>query len=81
VNSNLFHNILNVLIALISLMTAVMVAIGCTTTLSGGLECSKSIIDPAYTSIAVAILGGLKTVINITRDGFGGLFKTQPPVK
>ncbi|URK88672.1 hypothetical protein LP421_16955 [Rhizobium sp. RCAM05350] len=80
-NSNLFHNILNVVIALLGVVTAVLLATGCTTLPGGGLECSKSLISPEYTSIAIAGLGLLKTVINIVRDGPAGLVKPQPPVK
>lgn len=79
-NSNLVHNILNILIAVMGLLTAVMVATGCTSLPTGALECSQSWVSPTYTSIAVAVMGGLKSVINIARDGFGGLFAVQPPV-
>jgi len=80
-NSNLFHNILNVVIALLAAFTAFLIATGCTTLPTGTLECSQSWVDPAWTAIAVTGLGVLKTVINIVRDGFGGLFKKQPPVQ
>lgn len=80
-NSNLFHNILNVIIALLGVVTAVLLATGCTPLPGGGLECSKSLISPEYTSIAIAGLGLLKTVVNIVRDGPAGLVKPQPPVK
>jgi hypothetical protein len=79
-NSNLFHNILNILIAAISLLTAVMLATGCTTLASGVLECSQSVVDPTYTALAIAVMGILKSVINIARDGLAGLVKVQPPV-
>ncbi|MCV9965441.1 hypothetical protein OIU34_26540 [Pararhizobium sp. BT-229] len=80
-NSNLFHNILNVVIALLGVVTAVLLATGCTTLAGGDLECSKSFIDPTYTTSAIAILGVTKTAINIGRDGLAGLVKRQPPVK
>lgn len=80
-NSNLFHNILNVAIALIAAFTAFLIATGCTTLPTGALECSASWIDPKWTTIAITGLAFLKTAINIVRDGFAGLFKKQPPVQ
>lgn len=80
-NSNLIHNVLNVLIALLAGATAVLLATGCTTLPTGVLECSQSWISPSVTSIIVMGLGILKSLINIARDGFGGLFKQQPPVQ
>ncbi|CAN7506663.1 hypothetical protein [Pararhizobium sp. LjRoot238] len=80
-NSNLFHNILNVIIALLGFVTAILLATGCTTLSGGEIECSKSVVDPTYTTIAIAVLGTLKTVINILRDGLMGLIKPQPPIR
>lgn len=80
-NSNLVHNLLNVAIAILAGLTAFLMATGCTTLATGLLECSQSWIDPTYSTAAVAILGFVKTVINVVRDGFAGLFKSQPPVK
>lgn len=80
-NSNFFHNILNVVIALIAAFTAFLIATGCTTLPTGGLECSASWVAPEWTAIAVTVLGVLKIVINIVRDGIGGLVKPQPPVE
>lgn len=80
-NSNLFHNILNVAIAVLAAVTAFLIATGCTSLPEGHLECSASWIAPEITAIIVTVLGVLKTVINIVRDGFSGLFKPQPPVE
>jgi len=80
-NSNLFHNILNVAIAALAAFTAFLIATGCTTLPTGTLECSASWISPELSAIAIMALGVLKTVINIVRDGFSGLFKKQPPVQ
>lgn len=80
-NSNAVHNILNVVIAFLGLVTAILLATGCTTLSGGDLECSKSFIDPTYTTAAIAILSAVKTVINVMRDGVGGLIKKQPPVR
>ena len=79
-NTNTLHNVMNVVIALLAAMTAFLIATGCTTSAAGALECSQSWINPAYTTGAIAVLGGLKTVVNIWRDGLGGLIKPQPPV-
>jgi len=80
-NSNLLHNILNVAIALLAGVTAFLLATGCTQLVTGALDCSASWIDPVWTTGITAALGLLKTGINIVRDGFGGLFKQQPPVR
>ena len=80
-NSNFFHNILNLAIALTAALTAFFLATGCTTLITtGALDCSASWIDPKWTTIAITGMGVLKVVINIARDGFGGLIKPQPPV-
>jgi hypothetical protein len=79
-NSNLIHNILNVLIAVSAGVTALFLATGCTTLASGALECSQSWINPSIAAIAITAMGVLKVVINVVRDGFGGLVKPQPPV-
>lgn len=80
-NSNLFHNILNVAIALIAAFTTFLIATGCTALPTGALECSASWIDPKWTTIAITALAFLKTGVNIVRDGFSGLSKKQPPVR
>lgn len=80
-NSNLFHNIANVVMALLAAVTAFMVATGCATLPTGGLECSQSWIDPGVTSIAITGIAFVKMAVNIVRDGLAGLFKRQPPVE
>ena len=80
-NTNLWHNVINIVIALLAAVTAFLLATGCTTLPTGQLECSASWIDPAYTTTAVTALALLKTVINIARDGLAGLSKRQPPVE
>ena len=82
-NSNLFHNISNVLTVLLAVLTAVLLATGCvgdftTQTIA---DCSASWVDARWTAITIAVLGGLKIVVNVIRDGVGGLIKPQPPVK
>lgn len=80
-NSNLVHNILNIAIALLAGLTAILIATGCTTLPTGVLECSKSWISPSATTILIAVMGVSKTLINVVRDGFKGLTKPQPPVQ
>jgi hypothetical protein len=80
-NTNLLHNILNVVIALLGGFTAFLLATGCTTLPTGQLECSASWISPTLTSIAVLVLGVAKSIINVVRDGLAGLAKPQPPVQ
>ena len=80
-NTNLIHNILNVVIALLGGVTAFLLATGCTTLPTGQLECSASWISPTLTSVAVLVLGVAKSVINVVRDGLAGLAKPQPPVQ
>ena len=80
-NSNLFHNILNVAIAVLGAVTAFLLATGCTQTAVGVLECSKSWIDPTYTTVAISVLGVVKVLVNVLRDGIGGLALPQPPVQ
>ena len=65
-NTNLFHNILNIVMAL----TAVAL-----------LPEVQSIL-PAEVAVAVASgAATLKLIVNVLRDGLGGLAKNQPPVQ
>lgn len=79
-NTNMLHNVLNVLITLSALLVAILLATGCTQLADGILECSQSLIGPGYTAAAVAALSALKIAVNIMRDGVAGLIKPQPPV-
>lgn len=79
-NTNAIHNLLNILIAVLAAVTAFLIATGCTTTAAGLLECSQSWISPTYTTVVITILAASKTLINVVRDGFGGLIRPQPPV-
>lgn len=65
-NSNFLHNILNVAIALVAILSLPEVV---------------AIVPAEYGVVIAGVLAALKTVINIARDGFGGLFKPQPPVR
>ncbi len=80
-NSNLFHNIANIASLVLAALTAVLMTSGCITLANGALDCSGSWINPTYTTAAIAALQALKLVVNIVRDGLGGLIKPQPPVQ
>ncbi|GAC1042238.1 hypothetical protein [Rhizobium sp. No.120] len=79
-NSNLVHNIINVVIILVAAITAGLSAWGCMTLPTGAIDCSASTIPPQYSGALIALLGVLKVAINISRDGLSGLSKPQPPV-
>lgn len=65
-NSNFLHNILNIAIALVAILSLPEVV---------------AIVPAEYGVVIAGVLAALKTAINIARDGFGGLFKSQPPVR
>jgi len=80
-NSNLWHNILNIAIAVQGAVLAFFIATGCTTDPTGMVaECSQSWINPELTTISITVMAVAKSLINVFRDGIGGLFKHQPPV-
>ena len=80
-NTNLFHNIANVASLALAGTTAMLLASGCSQNLDSLFDCSQSWINPTYTTATIAGLQGIKIIVNILRDGFGGLVKPQPPVK
>jgi hypothetical protein len=80
-NSNLFHNIANVASLLLAAGTAALLASGCTVSATGVFDCSQSWINPVYTTAGIAGLQGVKLIVNLVRDGLGGLIKPQPPVQ
>lgn len=81
-NTNLLHNIINVVMILLAALTAALVAMGCTTLPNGDLTCSETLfISPTVATSIVAVLGVVKMLVNIIRDGFAGLSKKQPPVQ
>ncbi len=65
-NSNLVHNILNIAIALIAVLSLPEV---------------MAFIPPSIALPLVGALATAKTIINLIRDGLGGLAKPQPPVE
>lgn len=81
-NTNLIHNIINVVMIIIAGLTAVLSAMGCTTLANGELECSNiQFLSPTLAATILTVLGVVKMLINVVRDGFKGLTKEQPPVK
>jgi hypothetical protein len=65
-NTNLWHNISNVLIALIAAMMAF----------------DWSVLFTAETgAMIISALATIKLVVNAVRDGLAGMVKPQPPVQ
>lgn len=79
ISSNAIHNLINIANIAMGALLAGLLATGCVD-VAGVLDCSASWIPPQYAGYAIMALSGLKMVINIVRDGLGGLFKQQPPV-
>jgi hypothetical protein len=65
-SSNLFHNIANVLIALIAAMMAFDWTV---------------LFSPETGAMIISALATIKLVINAIRDGLAGMVKPQPPVQ
>ncbi len=80
-NTNAIHNVLNIVIAVSGLLTAILLWTGCTQLPTGGVECSQSFLNPTWLAVLTGVSGVLKSVINIFRDGVDNLFKPQPPVQ
>lgn len=80
-NSNMFHNIVNIVTMILAAATAGLIATGCVETPTGALDCAASWISPKFTGIAIMVLQGAKIAVNVVRDGIANLFKPQPPVE
>lgn len=80
-NSNLFHNIANVVNVVLAMLIAGLISTGCVASASGVLDCSASWIPVDYVGYALLVVNALKIGVNVVRDGLGGLFKQQPPVQ
>lgn len=65
-NSNLIHNLLNVAIAIVAILSLPEVV---------------ALLPPEMGIVIAGVIGVLKTLINLFRDGPTGLFKNQPPVQ
>src|SRR5688572_7459472 len=81
-NTNSIHNILNLILGLVGILTTILVGLGCTQ-IGDRLDCTMASVPawllPWLLGIA-GLIGMLKTVMNLVRDGFKGLWKQQPPV-
>lgn len=64
-NTNLIHNILNILIALAAALSLPEV---------------HAIFSPEVGLMIAGIAATMKTVLNVLRDGLAGLYKPQPPI-
>lgn len=80
-NTNAFHNAANIASLLLAGATAMLLASGCSQNAAGVFDCSQSWINPTYTTAAIAGLQAVKLVVNLIRDGLGGLIKPQPPIQ
>ena len=65
-NTNMIHNLLNIAMIVVSGLA--------------GFDFVGLGIDPILAAKIISGLAIAKTTINVIRDGFAGLFKTQPPV-
>lgn len=65
-NSNLIHNLLNIAIAIVAILSLPEVV---------------ALLPPELGIVIAGVIGVLKTLINLFRDGPSGLFKQQPPVR
>lgn len=76
-NFNALHNLINVTIAVLG---ALLIASGCVALATGSFDCSASWLNEKIVVYTITVLAFLKVLMNIVRDGFGGLIKWQPPV-
>lgn len=83
-NSNAIHNLMNIVGWIIGAIGAVLLFSGCSALPNGSFDCSASTVIPAwllpYIMTLITVMLVVKTIINIGRDGLGGLWKPQPPV-
>lgn len=79
-NSNLFHNLANIVTLVVALITGFLVAMGCVEGADGSLSCEASALSPKVTVWTITVLMVLKLVVNVVRDGVTGLTKPQPPI-
>ncbi len=82
-NTNAVHNVINIAGGLVAIFGTVLTQIGCTTMPNGAYDCSASPVSPSWLPYVTAFgifVAGSKIIINLTRDGFAGMWKQQPPV-
>lgn len=65
-NTNLIHNVLNIVMAVVAVL---------------GLPEVIALIPVEWAVTITGAAATLKLVINVVRDGLAGLAKTQPPVE
>lgn len=80
INTNLLHNVLNILLVFQAMLIAGLISTGCIQMADGSLDCHASWISPVIIGYLIGGTAALKIIINIARDGIWGLFKWQPPV-
>lgn len=81
-NTNTIHNVLNALMGITGTLTFILLKLGCTETTTS-ISCTNASVPEWLLPWVVGlggVVGGIKLVMNLTRDGFGGLIKQQPPV-
>lgn len=79
-NTNILHNVTNLVLLIGGALSGALLVSGCVQTVTG-FDCTMSWIPPQYLFFATSAIAMLKIVVNIWRDGFAGMWKTQPPVK
>ena len=81
-NSNTFHNVANILTAIVSGLTVWLISTGCIlNAATGAFDCSHSWVKPVYSLWIILGIQGAKMLVNLFRDGLSGLVKPQPPVQ
>lgn len=85
-NTNAWHNIFNIVSLIVGGISWVLLQLGCTEDpVSHAIACSADLpLDPSWLRVMTAVafvLPGIKLIMNAVRDGFGGMFKPQPPVE
>lgn len=84
-NTNLWHNIFNVVSLVVGGVSWLMLQLGCTEdVVTHVMDCSAAPLDPSWLRILIAVsavLPAIKLVMNTLRDGLTGLTKPQPPVQ
>lgn len=81
-NTNAIHNIMNWIIGACGIIGTILLQLGCTN-VGENISCVSANVPTWLAPWLIGIAGALgiiKSIMNLVRDGFGGLFKEQPPV-